>query len=70
MNSQFFFVRPEGLKADLKLRIEKYQENLSENDLKRGNKCLGYHQENMSSNVRNRLKFAKISRKDLLCTKM
>ena len=27
-------------------------------------------QENMSSNVRNILKFAKISRKDLLCTKM
>ena len=24
----------------------------------------------MSSNVRNRLKFAKIARKDLLCTKM
>ena len=27
-------------------------------------------QKNMSANVHNRLKFAEISRKDLLCTKM
>jgi len=28
MNSQFFFARLEGVKTNLALRIEKYQENL------------------------------------------